>query len=201
MLAAQNYTPEKLENHLHSGPAHALLRKWAEWRGAEIAPKRSQIRIEGLGEALPFVTMGEFVSPEELRFLLVGSELINIQGMELTGMNFYDMAQPDERELRMQRLRWFESQPCGSYSIQPRTLSQGTHLASELLALPVLPDEPDGTLRCLCVSAPLDDGAFRTSLADAQVIRTSDDFRYIDIGAGLPDEDPKLGCQAPLTLL
>lgn len=105
-------TTDKLESHLRSTPATALLRKWTQWRGAEIAPKRSQVLIEELGEALPQVVMVEFTSPEECHFLLVGSGLVHLQGLELTGQNFYDMALPEERELRMRRLRALEQQPC-----------------------------------------------------------------------------------------
>lgn len=200
MLASPNCTTERLERHLRSEPGHALLKIWKEWRGTKIAPTRSQIRVEGLGKALPFVAMAEFVSPEEFRFLLVGSELIRIQGIEYTGMNYYDMAQPDERKLRMRRLQKYEEQPCGSYSVQPGTSSQGAILSSELLALPVLPDEPGEALRCLCVSAPLDNGGPLFSLQDSQIIPLAEEFRFLDIGMGLPDEDPELHCQTPLSL-
>lgn len=200
MPTSPNTTVEKLEAHLRSAPGHALLEKWLEWRGAQLAPKRSQVRIEDLGKALPFVILAEFTSPDELKFLLVGSELIRIQGVEFTGMNFYEMAQPDERDLRQRRLHTLEQQPCGSYSIQPGTLLQGAYLSTELLALPILPDEPDGSMRCLCVSVPLGNGRHQTPVEDSQIIRTAEEFRYIDIGAGLPEEDARLFCQPPLSI-
>lgn len=200
MLAPQTYTTEKLEDHLQSAPGYALLKKWKTWRGSALAPRRSQVRIEDLGEALPFVVMVEFTSPEECLFLLVGSGLISLQGMEYTGMNYYDMATPDERGLRMRRLHKLEGQPCGSYSIQPGTSSEGAYLSTELTVLPVFPDEPGGTLRCLCVSAPLVTVSHQSPVQDSQVIRVAQEFRYIDIGAGLPDENAELFCHSPLSL-
>lgn len=200
MLAPQTYTTEKLEDHLQSAPARALLKKWSEWRGTKIAPKRSQIFIEELGEALPQVVMVEFTSPEECHFLLAGSGLVHLQGLEFTGQNFYDMALPEERELRMLRLQGLEQQPCGSYSVQPGTLSQGAAVYTELLALPILPDTAGEALRVLAVSTPLSDPLHQTPVQENQVIRVAEEFRYIDIGAGLPDEDARLLCQRPLSL-
>ena len=200
LLAPQTYTTEKLEDHLQSAPARALLKKWTDWRGTEIAPKRSQILIEELGEALPHVVMVEFTSPEKCRFLLAGSGLVNLQGLDFTGLNFYDMAAPDERDLRMRRLHEAENQPCGTYSIQPGTSSEGAYLSTELTAFPIFPDEPGGAMRCLCVSVPLVTVSHQSPVQDSQIIRIAEEFRYIDIGAGVPDETAELFCHPPLSL-
>lgn len=200
MQGSKSDTVGNLESHLRSKPASALLKKWTEWRGAEIAPKRSQITIEDLGEALPHIIMVEFTSPEECHFLFAGSDLVLLQGLEITGLNFYDMALPEERELRMRRLQGLEQQPCGSYSIQPGTLSPGTAVNTELLALPILPDQPGAALRGIAVSTPLNATAHLTPIQESRVIRIAEEFRFIDIGAGLPDEDARLFCQAPLSL-
>lgn len=200
MQGSKNRTSERLENHLQSNPASILLEKWIEWRGPELAPKRSQIIIEELGEALPQIVMVEFTSPEECRFLFAGSGLVHLQGLEITGLNFYDLALPEERGLRMRRLQGLAQKPCGSYSIQPGTLSAGGAVRTELLALPVFPDAAGNPLRGIAVSTPLNDPKHQMPVQESRVIRVAEEFRYIDIGAGIPDEDATLDCQTPLTL-
>lgn len=116
---------KRAQEHIRSSLCLEALDTWLGWRGAGNAPKRSEMLTESFGKALPYINVLEFVSATECLFQFVGSTLVDVQGLDFTGRNFYDLTPKEGRELRMQRMHEVERRPCGTLSIIPGKLSRG----------------------------------------------------------------------------
>lgn len=200
MVMPDKRIPEPLEDHFISDQCKIFLARWKTWRGAEVAPRRDDVRMEDLGEALPKMVEVEVVSQSLCPVHFFGSDLVEIAGTDLTGKNFFEATSPQQRPLRVARCLEYGKFPCGSLARVETTLNSGAVMIREILGLPVMPNGETGNVRILNVSVPLDDYKWQTPVQEEHVLPVAIDFHFIDIGAGVPDDLESLQSDTPLTL-
>ena len=76
--------------------------------------------------------------------------------------------------------------PCGGLMTVKYVMETGRQLVFETVSLPVEPDTADAAPQLLICNTLLD-GKIEVTLAKpSRSIPATDDFRYVDVGAGLP---------------
>lgn len=193
-------TSEKLLDRVLCDQGKMLLEQWEGWRGSNLAPHRSDFNVEDLGPLLPYIIELEFVTDENCTFRFIGSDLVEISGVDQTGANFFDAAPPKDRPLRIARCLELEKYPCGSLAQIPTTLNSGTTMMREALMLPVLPNRETGNFRLIIVSIPLENYRWQTPVREGSMLPLATSFHFIDIGAGVPAYNDLLRPNVTLTL-
>ena len=174
-----------------------LAKAWCEAAGDRLLPRRSQLTPRMLKDVLNSLFILEYLSPETIRFRLVGGRLTELLGgVQLTGQNNIDLVPPAQRPVRIARYLACANFPCGMHFAQPATLTTGLQVRIEHLILPILPDEAGDPLQFVGAAEELDAVEVwpGVSLADQQRTyrRVVDHVRFVDIGAGIPEQDPGL---------
>lgn len=191
---------ENLIDHINTDQGRVFLELWSDWRGSNLAPRRSDFHVEDLETVLPNVIEFEFVSDTQCIYRFVGSDLVEISGVEQTGTNFFESGHPEDRPLRIARCLELAKYPCGSLARIPSTLNTQTVMIREALMLPVLPDKPTGNIKLVIVSIPLENYRWQTPVLEGSILPIATDFHFIDIGAGVPENSEALKTNIALTL-
>lgn len=176
---------------LRSEQSRTLLSAWQDWRGDHLLPRRSAMDMPRIAPLLPHIVILEIDAPDRPMIRLAGTAIGRALGMELTGRNYLDLTEPEIRPLRKARI-WRQLQaPCGSLLRNRHMVAGDRVIELEVLTLPVRPDSDDRPPQLLSVITPVSPGVLTMDEAKLQIAKVADDFRYIDIGAGVP-LDPAL---------
>ncbi|MFP6705313.1 MAG: PAS domain-containing protein [Alphaproteobacteria bacterium] len=65
---------------------------WQNWRGDGLSPDRGQVSLDNVSLLLPRAMVLQVLSPTEAPFRLVETSYRETFGIELTGLNFVDLA-------------------------------------------------------------------------------------------------------------
>ncbi|MBT4486784.1 MAG: PAS domain-containing protein, partial [Rhodospirillaceae bacterium] len=164
---------------------------WRSWRAEGVLPRRASMRIEDIKALLPGIAILELNSPDELVFRLAGTMMSETLGFELTGANYLDFAPPSDKANRAARAMRQGQQPCGAHFILPMPFSSGRVVMSEVLSLPILPNEDGRAMQLITMNSALEDTKAKLPTAHSKRFAMADEFRFVDIGAGTPEA--KLG--------
>ena len=139
----------------------------------------------------------EYLSPENLRFILAGERLTEmLGGVQLTGLNNIDLVPPPQRPVRIARYLACANYPCGMHFVMAGLLTTGQQVGIEHLILPILPDIPNAPLQFIGTAQELETLEVwpGDTLTDYQHTyrRIMDKVRFVDIGNGIPEQDPGL---------
>lgn len=117
---------------------------------------------------------------------LVGTEIVERFGVDLTGKSMFTAHLPMKREDTLFNYGSVISQPCGLLSVNNTKTSGGRAVVSETLALPlgVLPDRPKRLISYSRLIEPLAEGEHSEQVAEYA------HQDWIDIGAGVPSAAP-----------
>ena len=186
MSAAQNSILDQLPAFAERAAVSDLLKAWQRWRGGDIMPRRSQIKTNDLPDLMRGMMLLEALAPDRFIFRFSGSLYQDIYGFDFTGMNYLEITEASVRELRSRRLWSLVEQPAGAAWTTPSVGGQDFIGIS----VPIAPDEPDTVLKIMQVVVPIMSvsglAAERRRRRQSHV-EFSDQFRYLDIGAGKPD--------------
>ncbi len=159
---------------------------WCDWRGDDVLPGRGEVDLNDIRVSLPRAMVIEVRTPSEAVFRLVGTIYQDLFGVELTGLNYVDLAPADMRELRGKRFWAMASLPGGGYVPPPHGRPTDEGDAIQTLCLRVRPEAADAPMQLFCVSVAttrLDRG----QIQDVDlVINIRGQVSFVDIGAGLP---------------
>lgn len=159
---------------------------WDRWRGNELAPKRSQIKLQDMPDLMRGMMLMEAVSPTELVFRFSGSLYQDIYGFDFTGLNYLDITEVHARDLRSRRLWPVAAFPVMAVWATPSVL--GTDFVG--VSVPIMPDTPGDVRKIMQVLVPVRDHhhlATERKRRGQSHVEFSEQFRYLDIGAGKPD--------------
>lgn len=162
---------------------------WKGWRGTELVPRRSSVRIEEIPDLLPFISVLEVLSRDVVRFRLVGTGFFEATGYDLTGNNFIDLTTPERQEQRKSRVEEMITRPCGSYVVYSMVYTTGRVVPTEVLSLPVFQEGKDSLPQIFAVSAPMENLGKNRFDPNRNNLPSSKDFQFVDIGAGISDAD------------
>ncbi len=168
---------------------HLLLRAWDKWRGTALLPTRADMFLEDISAILGNVTLLELRGPDEAVVRLAGTRICEVFGQELKGRNYLDLVPPEARGLRARRLQYMIAHPCGAVLQGTYSARSGMTFRSEQVALPVRPATPDAAPQLLTVAAVMPGQPRPTHMPESELGRLPDTFRFLDIGAGIPNVD------------
>ncbi|WP_417461417.1 PAS domain-containing protein [Kordiimonas sp.] len=184
-MAVRDFVPE-LPAFADHPALRDFLEVWNGWRGVAIAPRRADINPLDIPELMRGVTLMDAIAPENLHIRYVGSLLCEIVGQDITGQNYIEYTAPEVREIRSRRLWGVVSQPAAAVWMSP-----WEHDAQFVgLSVPVLPSVDGLPMKLMQVLIPLRDTHHMASERKRNPINNvtlSNQFRYVDIGAGKPD--------------
>ncbi|MDF1792588.1 MAG: PAS domain-containing protein [Thalassobaculaceae bacterium] len=166
-----------------------VLRHWLEIAGTALAPSRDDVDPARMMTALPNVGILHIEAPDRPMFRLAGTEYYAVHGRELTGTNYLDLVAPERRNQASERLRTIVGQPCGMFGRLIFAVRSGAQGQTESLVLPLV--GRGGSIdMVLFVNERLPNDF--APAEDDQAIDTLDyrDLQYLNIGAGIPLEQP-----------
>lgn len=178
---------------LLAAPSDQISRRfvaaWLGWRGTgKLAPRRAAIELGDIKELLGRVILFELIGPEEIRVKVAGSQLRDHTDFEATGRNFAEITPAEQWPLRQWRMTQMASIPCGGVMITRDTDVEGEGSTFETVTLPLEPDEP-GKPRLLLSNVAVIGGVYDPPRKGrAQLVPLADEFRFIDLGAGMPQQ-------------
>lgn len=162
-----------------------FIEAWLQWRAAAILPHRTQVDLNQIKTLLPFISLLEYRSADDVRYRVAGTKITHYLGVEPTGQNYADLTPVGQWPVRRFRLASMVRQPCGG-ALHHEEEHDLRRVATASLTLPLLPDAPGGFPLLLALLAPLDrlPDAQATSLSHK--MRLPERFTFVDIGAGVP---------------
>ncbi|HVJ54941.1 MAG TPA: PAS domain-containing protein [Aliidongia sp.] len=157
---------------------------WDQLRGNQIVPPRSALDPGQIRTLLPLITIVELLSRSRLIIRLAGTGVRNILGFEATGKNALNLAEESRRPIRSYRYWASALQPCGVVYSREIAFSSGVTSRFLSLVLPMQPDQPtQPPIFVSIIASPEGHDWTNTSVPALDVAQ---DFRFIDIGAGVP---------------
>ena len=124
-----------------------LYEYWNELRGENIAPKRKDLDPVALKNILPNLFLLDRISPDNYNFRLAGTKTCNIFGVELTGHNFLELWNANDRDSFVSLLNTLTEQGAGIVC-GLKGESEDVKVTFEFLALPLVDTQAE-----LCTSA------------------------------------------------
>lgn len=183
------HSPVVLPRPIDSPGNLRLLAAWTRWRGDKLLPARSDMNLSDIKDLLPLITLQEWVSRYDVRFKVVGTMVRDLLGYELTGANYIDIAPPEHREIRAERIEILVSRPCGTLFTYTHRMPSGLLVQAETLSFPIDPDQPGKPRMILTHTAATGDLTAHPPGRDAP-LAVMEDHWFIDIGAGAPPPVP-----------
>jgi hypothetical protein len=162
-----------------------LFEAWHAWRSESLLPKHTDVDPNELKSVLPQIGILEIRARDSAVFRLAGSGLRDIVGLDLTGRDTIALSPPRYRRQRAYRLYTPVVWPCAYHGESRYTYSTDSTDVCESVGLPLEPDSPE--IHGMIIFA-LDSilGRRWRNVPAPLIDTTSDVFRFVDIGAGIP---------------
>lgn len=173
------------------GPLSAASRQvfatWHGWRHGRRLPERRDLDLAILG---PYHIVMELRHRDDIRITAIGAEVTRYLGVDLTGQNYLDITNPENRALRARLFVEQALQPCGSVLYYPLRYADGGVLPIECAGAPFCDDDGSGLVSLMAGSCtpliPPRPGA----VVDPDSWLVGEGMRFIDLGFGIPPADP-----------
>lgn len=123
-----------------------LYEYWNELRGENIAPKRKDLDPMALKNILPNLFLLDMISSDNYNFRLAGTKTCNIFGAELTGHNFLELWNADDKDSFVSLLDTLTEQGVGIVC-GLKGEAEDVKVTLEFLALPLVDTQTE-----LCTS-------------------------------------------------
>jgi hypothetical protein len=173
----------------HDQTNRQFIAAWLRWRApGRRLPKRSAAELGDIRPLLGRVVLVELAGGDDIRIKVAGNQLRDHLDFEATGRSFAEITPPEHWPLRRWRLTQMATRPCGSCMINHDTQTRGGEgVTFETVTLPLEPDGP-GKPRLLISNVAVVGGIYEPPIKGRpQLFRLSSEFRFLDLGAGIPD--------------
>ncbi len=173
----------------HDQMSRRFVAAWLGWRGiGRRLPKRADVELGDIKELLGRVMLFELVGPGNILVKVAGSQLRDHAAFEATGKNFADLTPPGQWPLRQWRMQEMAARPCGGVMITRGQGAAGFGGTFETVTLPLEPDAP-GKPRLLISNVAVIGAVYEPPAKDRpHVVPLVDEFRFLDLGAGVPEK-------------
>lgn len=172
-----------------SKPCSAILDHWQVLRGDRLRPRRSEIDPAALVPFLPNIGIFEVVAPDVTICRLAGTAFRRTLGFELAGRNVAELYGPTLCRAAGYRFHMMATQPCGAMFDLVLRFASGAENPHEIMLLPLEPDSPTALPSLLVGVAPINAVEWENTAVLPQ-LDPSPNFRFIDIGVGIPPSWP-----------
>lgn len=171
-----------------SAKSLAFEAAWDQAREDGAIPLRSAI---GLKRFAKFARWFAIIEPDRakpaLPFRLVGSGFFDFLGVDLTGADYLDLADPAIRQPAYDYVTACLAHPCGLWQRTPVLTSSGGMILYEYTILPI--SKTSGDADHIAVYVDIDPKVMEAApIVDR--VEHSTVWQWIDIGLGVPDTEP-----------
>ena len=170
-------------------PCRAILAHWQELRGNRLRPTRAEVDPTTLARSLPHAGLFEVQSLELTVCQLAGTAFHKSLGFELTGRNVIHIYAPSLHRAAGYRFLMMATHPCAAMFDMNLSFSIGTQNLHEVMLLPLGPNAL-GVPPALLVGIAATGAVDWESTAMLPQASQSPNFRFFDIGAGIPESWP-----------
>jgi hypothetical protein len=178
-------------------PSRRFFAEWHRWRGPGwrdlgLVPQRSVLDTGRLGDLLSRCLLLEIRGRESIPIRYAGSAVGDMVGINLTGVNYLDLTEPENRARRAALLFTEVAQPCAAVIYYWLRNAHGTVLPVELVSAPLCAEGETTPSLVLACATPLIRGGDASPGIDPGSYAEGEGLRFIDIGAGLPPVGPDI---------
>jgi hypothetical protein len=170
-----------------SPASRQVFATWHGWRRGRPLPARRDLDVAALGD---FHIVMELRHRDDIRITALGAGIRRCLGFDLTGMNYLDITNPENRSLRARLFIEQVLQPCGSVVYYPVRYADGGILPVECTGVPFSDDGDAGMVSVMagCCSPLIPPRP--NDVIDPDSWRIGEGMRFIDLGFGIPPADP-----------
>ncbi len=174
MVVFLTHAPQRLYEYWLSLPRTGLL------------PQRASVDPNDLKDILPSISITEWHPPDDLRYRLAGTGVVDRFGFDPTGQNFLELVEGMEKAVLAENLRKIAETPCGLRSVREEAYQRGYRQFVEHAVLPLENDRSGGAL-LIAATAVVEPPESWTDKGTLSEMKQAREFEFIDIGAGVPD--------------
>lgn len=160
---------------------------WHGWRRGRRLPERRDLDVKTLGH---FHIVMELRHRDDIRITSVGPGLRLYLGFDLTGHNYLDITNPENRSLRARLFIEQALQPCGSIVYYALRYPDGGVLPVECAGAPFCDDDGSGMVSLMAGCCTPLVPPRENDVIDPDSWLVGEGMRFIDLGFGIPPADP-----------
>lgn len=162
---------------------------WDSWdaiRKYDGIPRLSDFLDRANPRLQPQVVIADVYSPDILRMRLFATKLVEISGVDLTGLDSLSVYANDIRKLAGSIVHGSANHPCGYLSNRYIRAKSGRVIRAPGICLPLLTDRSDRKTVVNFTVLPEDSRNFASD-DKIELIQGLEFLRWIDIGQGIPN--------------
>ena len=167
---------------LHTAGARRFFEYWDSLPKRGFVPDRKDFNPAAIYSLMPSVSLLEIMSPERVEIRLLGTDLVDRIGIEVTGGNYLESFEPALRPAYLNILNTQITFPCGRRTVLKTREESGILSRVEVLSLPLTHDAVGNPLILSCFE-PTESIGYEHG---GREVKNFDDIQWIDIGAGVP---------------
>jgi hypothetical protein len=137
-------------------------------------------------DILPQVAIAEWIPPDELKYRLAGTGVVDRYGFDPTGRNVLELIDAAERSSMSQNLTRIMGTPCGARSVRQEAYDRDFQQLVEHVVLPLDSGRNDKSI-LIAATGLLKATDERLASGTLARIEPPREFEFIDIGAGVPE--------------
>jgi hypothetical protein len=170
-----------------SQASRQFLATWHGWRRGRRLPERRDLDLRALGH---FYIVLELHNRDDIRIAAIGPGLRLALGFDLTGHNYLDITNPENRSLRARLFVEQALQPCGSVVYYALRYADGGVLPIECVGAPFCDDDGSGMVSLMAGCCTPLVPPRPNAVVDPDSWLVGEGMRFIDLGFGIPPADP-----------
>ncbi|WP_422024671.1 PAS domain-containing protein [Pyruvatibacter mobilis] len=178
-----------LEKSAAPGRLRAFLDLYDEMRDGRLVPHRNDLDLRKLSAFLTDLTLMEIEDEATITYRLMGSDVAERMGADLTGRNFLEFLSPKERRGTARAMDLIVSRPVGLFSIYLNQYARGVLSRNESIMLPLSAGDDDKVTQI--IGLHLVQTTVNYATAGDNTIIAADTFgtEPVDLGNGVPTAD------------
>lgn len=170
---------------LRTPESRTLADYWLTLAGGTLVPDKDDLDPAAVPAILPNLVIHQIETPDRIVIRLAGTAFYGFYGREITGANYLDMVDPQERSAASRRLCAIVDVPCGMLAIARATSRSGRIVEFESVGLPLR--GRDGRVdHAIYANAWTGTEPSTSEASDATSAVSVRRHLHFDIGAGAP---------------
>lgn len=162
-----------------------LYEYWLSLPKVGLLPLRSAVNPADIKDILPEITITEWTAPDELRYRLAGTNVVDRYGFDPTGRNLMDLVDAEVRSGLIDNFTRIVGTPCGARSVRREIYKQDFRKLVEHVIFPLDSEHDDRSL-LIGVTGVLKGPDNWVETGTLTTIEHPSELEFIDIGAGVP---------------
>lgn len=155
-------------------------------RAGRTVPHRDDLDLRSLSAFLTDITLMEMENPETVTYRLMGSDVAERMGADLTGHNFLSYLPEHERLRTAWAMELVTSQPFGLFTIYENHYARGVLSRNESIMLPLATGSGGRVTQILGLHLSQTPVAYDGERSETLIASTTLSAIPVDLGAGAP---------------